>query len=111
MIYSLIGEFGTIDGLRRHIPSLRLNLELEMSDQTTPSEFRPIYNAFLAHPSSVNESYFGHMRVALGFFILLWVAALAALIHAIVPALCERTASGIITRLHARMTRRAPGQA
>ncbi len=82
-----------------------------MSDQTVPSRFRPVHDLFLAHPASVDESYFGHMRVAFGFFLWLSVAAMAALVHAIFPAMCERTASGIIKRLHARMSHRVPGGA
>ncbi|WP_322890322.1 MULTISPECIES: DUF6356 family protein [unclassified Yoonia] len=61
---------------------------------------------FLDHPASVNETYFGHMRFALGFAFWLGVAALAALVHAFIPALCETTASRILKRLHARITDR-----
>lgn len=65
-----------------------------------------LHRLFLAHPESVNESYFGHMRFALSFAGWLAVAACAALIHAIIPALCETTASRIIKKLHHRMTHR-----
>lgn len=61
---------------------------------------------FLDHPASVNETYFGHMRFALGFAFWLGIAALAALVHAFIPALCETTASRILKRLHARITDR-----
>jgi hypothetical protein len=61
---------------------------------------------FLDHPASVNETYFGHMRFALGFAFWLGVAAAAALVHAFIPALCETTASRILKRLHARITDR-----
>ncbi len=64
-------------------------------------------NPFLAHPRSVGESYFGHMAFALSFAFWLLVAGLAALIHALVPALCETTASRIIRDLSARMDNRS----
>lgn len=61
---------------------------------------------FLAHPASVNETYFQHMRFAIGFAGALAFAAGAALVHAVVPALCQTTASRIIRRLHARLSAR-----
>lgn len=62
---------------------------------------------FAEHPGKVGETYVEHMGVALSFAGWLALAAMAALVHAAVPALCEKTASGIIRRLHARMTQRA----
>ncbi|MEM9433508.1 MAG: DUF6356 family protein [Pseudomonadota bacterium] len=61
---------------------------------------------FTTHPSSVDESYFEHMMFALTFCGLLTLAALAALVHAFLPFACEKTASGIINRLHDRMHNR-----
>jgi hypothetical protein len=61
---------------------------------------------FLDHPAQVNETYFGHMRFALGFGFWLAVAAGAAIVHAVIPALFETTASRILKRLHARITDR-----
>jgi hypothetical protein len=66
----------------------------------------PLHRIFLRHPESVNEGYFAHMRFALSFAGLLFTAAGAALVHAVVPCLCEKTASTIIKRLHHRMTYR-----
>lgn len=63
-------------------------------------------NRFTAHPAAVGESYFGHMRVALGFAGQLGCAAGAAFVHALLPWMSERTASDIILGLHARMMRR-----
>ncbi|MGH1577124.1 DUF6356 family protein [Planktotalea sp.] len=57
---------------------------------------------FMDHPRSVDESYFEHLAFAMKFSALLALAAGAALIHAIVPALCEKTASGIVADLYAR---------
>jgi hypothetical protein len=62
---------------------------------------------FLSHPQSVGESYFEHQRVALSFALPLLGASLAALVHALVPAMCERTAGDTIRRLHARLEKRA----
>lgn len=77
-----------------------------MSDtaQTTPSS---VFAAlFLDHPGSVDETYLQHMRFALGFSFWLATAAGAALLHALVPAVCETTASRILRRLHARIEAR-----
>lgn len=65
-----------------------------------------IRRLFLSHPQSVGESYFQHQRVALSFALPLLGAGLAAAMHALVPALCERTAGDIIRRLHNRLQKR-----
>ena len=57
---------------------------------------------FIDHPQGVDESYFEHMAFALKFAGLLALAAGAALIHAFIPAACEKTASKIIAKLYAR---------
>ena len=66
-----------------------------------------IRTLFLNHPASVDEGYFEHMRFAGSFAFWLLAAGCAALIHALIPALFERTASKIIERLHNRMTNRS----
>lgn len=55
---------------------------------------------FLSHPATVDETFFQHMRFALTFAFSLFAAAGAALVHAFIPCLFEKTASRIITRLH-----------
>ena len=50
---------------------------------------------FINHPQSVDETYFEHARFALRFSSLLFLAAFAALIHAVIPAFFEKTASSI----------------
>lgn len=73
-----------------------------------------LIDAFTAHPASVEETYFEHFQFALKFSALLFAAAFAALIHALLPFLFERTASALIRRLHARIEHRgvpAPGVA
>ncbi|KJZ18058.1 DUF6356 family protein [Loktanella sp. S4079] len=61
---------------------------------------------FLDHPAKVSETYFQHMRFALGFAFWLSVAGCAALVHAVIPALCETTASRIVLRMSDRINNR-----
>ncbi len=57
---------------------------------------------FLDHPAKVDETFFQHMLFAMKFSALLFMAAGAALVHAIIPCLFERTASTIIAQLYER---------
>lgn len=77
-----------------------------MSELSQPPRQSHLDRWFLAHPASVDETYLQHMRFALGFAFWLTVAAAAALAHAIVPAVCETTAGGILRKLTARMEAR-----
>ena len=78
-----------------------------MSDATDTTTSKGMIAAvFLDHPATVNETYFQHMRFALGFAFWLVVAGLAALVHALIPAACETTASRILRRLVAKMDAR-----
>ena len=77
-----------------------------MSDIEIPARRSLLDRWFLSHPASVNESYFQHLRFACGFAFWLIVAGLAALVHAIIPALCETTASTILCKLTSRMKAR-----
>ncbi|MBB4173785.1 DUF6356 family protein [Sulfitobacter noctilucicola] len=61
---------------------------------------------FLDHPAKVNETFAQHMLFALKFSGLLFAAAGAAFVHAIIPCLFERTASRIIGQLYERTHRR-----
>lgn len=61
---------------------------------------------FLAHPATVDEGFFEHMLFALKFAAALFAAGFAALVHAFVPCLFEKTASRIIATLHARTQNR-----
>jgi len=58
---------------------------------------------FLVHPQSIGETYFEHQRQAVSFAGPLLLAGLACLLHAVIPGLCERTASSRITILHERL--------
>lgn len=62
-----------------------------------------VIKLFKEHPASVNESYFEHMLVALSFFVTFAYAAFAALVHAFLPFLFEKTASEVVTDLYERM--------
>jgi len=78
-----------------------------MSDMSqTPTRRSPIATLFTDHPAAVNETFLQHMRFALGFSFWLGVASIAALVHAIIPALCKTTASRILKRLHAKIMAR-----
>ena len=57
---------------------------------------------FLNHPNSVDETYLEHAQFAAGFSAQLFLAAMAAAIHAIIPCMFEKTASRIIATLYAR---------
>ena len=61
---------------------------------------------FVDHPNSVEESYFQHMRFAGWFASRLLMAGGAALVHAIIPCLFEKTASKMICQMHDRLTNR-----
>ncbi|WP_371157864.1 DUF6356 family protein [Jannaschia sp. 2305UL9-9] len=70
------------------------------------SQIDSFFRAFHDHPASVDETYLGHMRFALGFAGALFVAGGAALIHAFIPPLCETTASRKVKTLYARIHNR-----
>lgn len=61
---------------------------------------------FVQHPQSVDETYFEHMRFAGRFSLWLFAAAGAALVHAVIPCLFEKTASRMIKDMNANLTHR-----
>ncbi|MEE9313251.1 MAG: DUF6356 family protein [Rhizobiaceae bacterium] len=61
---------------------------------------------FTDHPSSVEETYFEHLLFAGRFAFTLAAAAGAALIHAFIPCLFEKTAGNLIRKMHARIENR-----
>ncbi len=65
-----------------------------------------ISKVFFDHPASVEESYFEHLIFAGRFASTLFLASLAALIHAIIPVLFEKTASNLIRQMYARIENR-----
>ena len=58
---------------------------------------------FVEHPNSVGESYLMHMFQASRFAVRLLLAGLVCLIHAVLPFLFVKTASGTIAELYDRM--------
>ena len=61
-----------------------------------------ITRVFLDHPASVEETYLEHARFAGGFSLKLFAAAGAALVHAVIPCLFEKTASKMIAEMYAK---------
>ena len=61
---------------------------------------RALARIFFDHPQSVEESYFEHMRFAGRFSLRLFGAGLAALVHAVIPCLFEKTASNLIRQMY-----------
>ena len=59
--------------------------------------------AFTEHPAAVGETWGQHATTAFGFALSLQIAALAALVHAVLPFMFVKTASRIITQLYGRM--------
>jgi hypothetical protein len=66
---------------------------------------------FAEHPRSVGESYAVHFLAAVRFALAMLAGGLACLVHALVPALFERTGSRTVKRLYADMVARQPGMA
>lgn len=60
-------------------------------------------NLFTDHPAAVGETYWQHLAAAWGFSWRLMAAALACLVHALLPFLFVRTGSRAISDLHDRM--------
>jgi hypothetical protein len=63
-------------------------------------------NPFTRHPADVDETYGQHAAFAARMGLTLMAAGAAAMIHGLLPFAFETTASRLISRLHARMTRR-----
>jgi hypothetical protein len=78
-----------------------------MAIQDTDTASRPSFlRGFIDHPASVNESYLQHAGFAFGFAARLFLASIAALVHALIPPLFETTASRMIREMHARIEAR-----
>lgn len=59
-----------------------------------------INRVFLSHPATVDETYFQHAAFAARFALRLFAAAGAAVVHALIPCLFEKTASRIVSELY-----------
>ena len=64
------------------------------------------YRWFCQHPKTVGETYGEHFVFAASFAGILIFAAGAALIHGLIPALCETTASRAVDRLARKLQTR-----
>ena len=62
-----------------------------------------ISDIFTRHPASVGQTWVQHGRFALAISGTLAIAALAAVVHALVPVLCETTASRAVDRLQVQI--------
>ena len=69
--------------------------------------WKKLTGVFTNHPASIGESYFEHQLKALSFSVRLLVMSLAALLHAVIPALCKDTARLRIAALHEELQSRA----
>lgn len=67
------------------------------------AQHRSLAGLFTEHPACVDETYLGHARFALGFSGRLFLASLAALVHAVLPFAFETTAGRAIRAMHARI--------
>ncbi|TDL87891.1 DUF6356 family protein [Meridianimarinicoccus aquatilis] len=80
-----------------------------MATESTAPHVKPgFFRSFVDHPASVNETYAQHARFAFGFSASLFMAAFAALVHALIPPLFETTASRKIKAIHAQIEARHP---
>ena len=61
---------------------------------------------FIDHPASVEETYFEHLRFAGWFAARLFAAGGAALVHAVIPCLFEKTAGNLIREMYSRINNR-----
>lgn len=68
--------------------------------ETDRSQFM---KAFTAHPESVGESYFEHLRMSFGFGARMLVSGLGCFLHGIFPFICVKTGSQTIDELHYKM--------
>ncbi len=66
-----------------------------------------VLNLFTAHPASVDESFGELFFFAAKFACLLFAAAGAALVHAILPFMFEKTASKIVAKLYHKTDNRS----
>lgn len=66
---------------------------------------------FAEHPRSIGETYTEHLGVAARFGLTMVSGGIACLVHALCPAVFQRTGSSAIKRLYAEMIARQPGHA
>lgn len=74
-----------------------------MKKRQFAGSFQAFVRSFREHPKRVGQTYLQHFTFASSFSVKLFGASVAALVHAIVPALFETTTSRSIGKLHAKM--------
>jgi len=62
-----------------------------------------LHRLFFDHPTSVGETYGEHFQFASSVGWTMLAGGAAAFVHALIPALCETTASRAIARLNHRL--------
>ena len=80
-----------------------------MSRQQAASPVRSVLSVFTDHPNSAGETYSEHLGIAMRFGARLFCAGCAAIVHAVIPALFQTTASRMVEAMHADMKGRAKG--
>ncbi|NJM50025.1 MAG: hypothetical protein HC843_03375 [Sphingomonadales bacterium] len=60
---------------------------------------------FTDHPASVDESYFEHFRFAVKFGLRMMGGGIGAMVHALIPGLCQSTGSNTIRTLNDSVAR------
>ena len=66
---------------------------------------------FLAHPRSAGQGYLEHMRFAWSFAATMAVGTVAALVHGLLPFVCQTAAGDRVRALYARLSGRETGAA
>ena len=85
-----------------------------MSTGPTPTVSQPsglIHRLLLAHPRTVGESYTEHAGIASRFGATMVAGGVKCLIHAVLPAVFERSASDCVAKLNGELTRRRAASA
>ncbi|MFL0672817.1 MAG: DUF6356 family protein [Erythrobacter sp.] len=67
-----------------------------------------ITKLFTEHPRAIGETYTQHARTAFSFGWRMTAGGLACMVHAVVPGLFVKTASGTVVQLDAEMRGRKP---
>ncbi len=81
-----------------------------MSEAQTPP--RGLFDRLLhTHPRSVGESYAEHAGIASRFGATMVAGGLKCLVHAVLPAVFERSASDCVAKLNGELTRRRAASA
>lgn len=87
----------------------------QMLHSSPPGAGKPrggmIDRLLLAHPRTVGERYPEHARIAGRFGATMVVGGLKCMIHAILPAVFERSASDCVAKLNGELTRRRAASA